>query len=250
MKTLLNYLHFAFAIVMALFLDGLQILLPFIQVVKYAETQNPVTGRMRGLAGGMVFSKWNGMNTMRSYNANPQPSNTPKQLNQRAKFKLVQEFMSKALPIVRIGFAAFQIRQTAFNEAMSRALNNSVTGTPEIPTLDYPSIQVSDGSLIDLGEVTSVAEAGGHVVVEWTRDDDSGNGSANDPVYVLLVAPNMPFAVVSLGTIVSGAGVADLTVPADWDTEEVHVYIYKAGTELSGTVKSPSQYGGSVQIAV
>jgi len=244
-KNLFKLLHFSWFILAAIMLSAVKLVSPFHQFTTSIVTQNPLIGRARGKGLGAVFSTWFGLNVVRSYNPTPQQSNSPAQLDQRQKFSVVQNLMSKLLLFVRDGFSAFQQGQTAFNEAMSRNIKSAITGTYPNYTIDHSKLSLSDGSLIDLGAVTINGEDPLEVVGTWERTAAEGNASVNDKVTMVVYCDEMPFALYSDPSIVRLDGEAVLAIPADWTPFDKYVH-FKAGSELSGTVKSPSQYGGMI----
>ena len=61
----------------------------------FAVTQNSIIGRTRGKVGGVVFSKWRGLNTLRSKPESVKNPKSPGQLFQRKKLTLLVELYRK-----------------------------------------------------------------------------------------------------------------------------------------------------------
>ncbi len=244
-KAIFKVLHFTWFILAAMMMSAIKILSPLHQFELSIVTQNPLIGRARGKGMGAVFSTWFGLNVVRAYNPNPQQSNSPAQLEQRQKFSVTQELMSKLLFFVRDGFVAFQHGQTAFNEAMSRNLKNAITGAYPNYEIDHSALSLSDGPLIDLGNVSINEGTPNKITCAWDRITAVGNGSLNDSVTCVIYCAERDFAVYSPANLVRSDESIDISVPTDWSTLDKIVH-FKAGSELSGTVKSPSQYGGII----
>jgi len=237
------------AIVILFSLSLITLFSPFHQFTTSIVSQNPLIGRARGKGMGAVFSTWKGLNVIRAYNPTPQQSNTTAQLDQRQKFSVIQSMMSKCLLFVRKGFELFQDGQTAFNEAMSRNILGAITGAYPNYAVDYPSVQLSDGTLIDLGTVAAADGGGALATVTWDRIAASGNGSVNDTINVIVFNPSKPFAISDFSSALRSAGIREIQCPADWVGDSIYLYIF-ATSELSGTVKSPSQYAGTLILGV
>jgi len=246
MKKIISLLVWTFRAFSFLIVVALQLINPFHQFIRMAVTQNPITGRMKGQAGGMVFSKWFGLNTMRAYNPNPQKSETTKQLAQRQKFTIIQEVLSPALVFVRKGFELFTQGKTAFNVAMSKNLKSAITGAYPNFAVDYQKLVLSEGTLKDLGEVSDTAVSGHKVHCEWTRDGSDGDCDESDQVNICIMNTDTKEAVVAMGKGPRADGETTITVPASWIGDSC--VVIKAGSELSGTVKGPSQPTPPIQI--
>ncbi len=244
-NTFFKLMHFSWFILAAFMMSAVKLVSPFHQFSLSIVTQNPLIGRARGKGLGAVFSTWFGLNVVRAYNPSPQQSNTPAQLEQRMRFSLVQSLMSKLLFFVRDGFVAFQDGQTAFNEAMSRNLKNCITGTYPNLAIDNALISLSDGPLIDLG-IVEAEESPLHTISgTWSRDTAEGNGSLMDKVTMVVYCEEEKFAIYSDPSCVRQDGQVDVVIPESWASFDKYVH-FKAGSELSGTVKSPSQNAGKV----
>src|SRR5690606_24034661 len=102
------------------------------------KTQNcEIMGRIkRGILGGfsgkvanVVGSSWRGISYIKALPQSVANPRTPKQLNQRAKFLAVSQFLRPNAAMVAIGFRGFATGMTGRNAAFSYLIQNAVTGT-------------------------------------------------------------------------------------------------------------------------
>lgn len=131
-----------------------------------AVIQNPVIGRAKQQAGGMVFSTWKGKNVMRAKPiavANPK---TEAQEIQRAKIAYLAKFAASLRPMYEIGLKSEAVGQSEWNAFSKNNLPLVTTsGVPPVGEIDWSQLITSKGVLQQNVVVDTVAKSGGNVVV-------------------------------------------------------------------------------------
>jgi hypothetical protein len=147
-----------------------------------AVTQNPLTGRTKGKYANAVFTKWKGLNVLKSKPLEVRNPQTAAQTAQRVKFNLILQFFRNIASVVNLGFKQYTSDMSAYNKFMSTNLliDGITSGDPQ--AIDYSKIIVSKGTLTGLSDLTlGVISAGsGNSGVTWTDNSGQGNALATD----------------------------------------------------------------------
>jgi hypothetical protein len=203
-----------------------------------------ILGGFSGKVGTVVGSKWKGIFTMRIYVPKIADPKTPAQLEQRAKFSLMNGFLKPLTSFLRIGFKSLAIKKTAYNAAMSYNLENAITGVYPAYTVDYTKAMVSSGQLP--GALNPAATSTVAAEVEYTWDDNSwdAGADASDKAMLVVYNPERKLSVSFVGGNARDNGTQILTLPAIFSGDEVKCYI--SFGNAAGSVVSDSQFVSSV----
>lgn len=152
-----------------------------------AITQNPIIGRATGQAAGMIFSTVKGKNIIRAKAVSVKPSNTPRQVAQRAAMAAVVSIYGALRPVCQIGFRAYSSTRNAYNMFSSYALSNAFDFTDlEAVTFDPSALQIAKGSISPVAfEVTGSAL--GALTVTWPSAVTGANQSLTDVLYLAVI---------------------------------------------------------------
>lgn len=204
-----------------------------------------ILGNFYGKVGTVIGSKWKGIKYMRSL---PDPSSKPpsqRQLDQRGKFRQGSSFLQPLGPVIRVGFRNQQKNQTPTNAALSDLLVNAMSGTAPDFMVNYERLKIAKGVLT--GPRKAHAELN-EELIEFTWDDNTGEGDAEDNDQVLLAAiSDTAWPLYSVGQFTRDAGSGSLTVPEGVSGSIFHCYLAFAGTGDRNQV-SNSIYLGEVEI--
>ena len=88
-----------------------------------------ILGGFSGRVGTVVGATWNSVHYMRALATSVKNPRTDKQLSQRTKFAKTLAFLRAITPYVRIGYAGYAKKQTAFNAAMSYIMRKALSGS-------------------------------------------------------------------------------------------------------------------------
>ncbi len=112
-----------------------------------SQSQNPLTGNMKGSMGNFVTTSRAGENYVRIKAFNPKDANTPAQQLQRKSFKLIGEEYRTFGGIIDEGFPEKQSGQSSYNLFIAANLPEAIDKSCAEPVIDYSKLLVSNGSL-------------------------------------------------------------------------------------------------------
>lgn len=246
MKTLIKALHFLAIILVATVYNAIQLTSPGYSPVSFAIVQNPITGDTRGAFSTAIFSKWFNKFTMRSKPVSVRQKNSPAQLDQRAKFALVQHLCSSLLTAIRNGFSEYAIEFSAYNEAMSRNLIGAISGSSPNFAIDYENVQLSDGSQAPVPDAAVTSPSAFNLLVQWSDNSAEPNAEAADPVTIAVYCSEFDYAVYNSGALTREAESVEIGVPLSWGGKRVQVYAI--ASDISTKVKSITIHAGEVVV--
>ncbi|HEY3372252.1 MAG TPA: DUF6266 family protein [Prolixibacteraceae bacterium] len=205
-----------------------------------------ILGGFSGKVGTVIGSVWKGICTMRALATSVSQSDSPAQLEQRARFKAVIEFLQPLTAFLRIGFKNQAIKMTQFNAAMSYNLDNALTGAYPVFDIDYSKAMVSRGNLAVALNPVAAAVAGVGIDFTWEDNSMSAGALPNDKVLLVVYNPAKQLAItVEAGnTRVSGA--QSVNLPSFFEGDEVQCYIGFQNAKQSAV--SNSQYVSSLVV--
>jgi hypothetical protein len=194
------------------------------KLIKMATIKQGILGGVSGKVGTVVGANWKGINYIRSLPAHVTNPRSDGQLNQRNKFGLVLHFLQPITGFIRVGWKQYAHRQTAFNAAMSYTLRNAITGT-------YPNYLIDPGKvLVSVGRLTPAVGASatsddGVINIVWEDNSNVGNAKPTDKAMIAVINVAKSEAVCETAGAARTSGGQDISVPADWDGDEVEVFL-------------------------
>ncbi len=212
-----------------------------------AKIKNGILGGISGTVGNVVGGRWRGIDYIRSKPTSVKNPNTEAQRNQRSRFRLVVQFLSKIKPLITIGFKNGSRNRTAINHATSVNLREAITGT-------YPDLEINPEALIvAMGDLqgTSQAEVDlttpGSATITWLNESGVGNASDQDGVMVLIYNSDKDEVIYKLNGAIREDESMQLVIPASWSGDAVSGYIsFRSET---GRQVSDSLYLGTENMA-
>lgn len=214
--------------------------------VLFATTQNPITGRMAGKYGPAVFTTWKGLNVMKTKPETVRNPQTIKQVDQREKFTLIQNFASACLALVKVGYRDLAIHMSEFNACIADNLPDAIEGTSGSWARDYSELKLSQGTLVNQVGASITFLAQGTFAIDWTDNDGTGNALTTDEAYVLALIEGSDLATkvkYVLGAVTRSSEQAAPVIPVDWVGETVHCYIFFRSAD--GAIISDTEYVGT-----
>lgn len=189
-----------------------------------AQTKDGILGGFSGKVGSVIGCKGKTGYYVRAcpqHVSNPQ---TARQQTHRGKFAVAMRFARVLTPFLRVSYLEFAGGGQPFHAAVSSFLKNAVVETAEGLGIDFEKALVSRGSLTSVRQV-EVTQADDMITYTWT--DNSGEGNATLTDVTLLVAFNKTrwVAIYSDATASRSDEKAELSIPTDWDGDELAVYI-------------------------
>ena len=131
-----------------------------------------------GRVGNVVGYYRNGKYYLRAAPSQMKHPDTPQQLAQRMRFRLILEFLSPFSNFLRIGFGAYATGRTAFNAAMAYNLRHAISGSYPDLTVDPAKVRISQG-LLPAGDEVNLSVSNNTLHFTW---QNSGKGNSGDKV--------------------------------------------------------------------
>lgn len=190
-----------------------------------AKLSSGILGGISGKVGNVVGGRWRGIDYIRSKPASVKNPNTEAQQKQRTRFRLIGRFLSKAGPVIRLGFLKRRQNRTAFNEAMAVNLREAVSGTFPDLSIDPEKLTLCRGDLAGSSSYSLDLSTPEQAVINWSNDGTSANGSSDDAVLTLLYNIEKEDVIYRLNSAVRDDESAQMQIPASWSGDTVAGYI-------------------------
>ena len=206
-----------------------------------------ILGGFRGTVGTVVGSSWRGIDYIRSKSASRNSTPSEKQLEQRAKFKMVSDFLNTISGLLKVTFASFAVNQTARNNALDYTLENAVTGIYPNVSLDFSQVLVARGSkLPNASNVAASSAAAGKVTYNWLDNSGIGGATATDKAIMVVHCPELKQTVYNMAGPARNALTGELNVP-EFAGKQVHSWL--SFITEDGKHVATSLYTGSMNVA-
>jgi hypothetical protein len=149
-----------------------------------AKLSHGINGPFSGKVGTVVGYLWKGIPVMRGLPSERKKPFTPNELNQQAKFRLMNRFLRPVNGLLNVTFAHLAVQMSAFNKAFSYNIKNATKGFGPDLAIDYDMALLSRGDLPKVESSTVQLSSPG--ILQFTWSDNSGKGKArdNDKVFV------------------------------------------------------------------
>lgn len=163
--------------------------------------QPGVLGEFKGSIGPVVGATWKGKAYMR---IRPRKSTIPRsqaQLEQQAKFSLLQGFLLSMRGVVMLGFKDNAIQMTGINSAYAYNYKHAITGIYPAFALDYSKVLVSAGRLLIAVDVVVAATGNGMLKFSWMDNSGKAMANANDKCMIVVYCPECKLSIyITTGT--------------------------------------------------
>jgi hypothetical protein len=196
-----------------------------------ATVKPGIVGNFNGKIGEVVLSRWKDTNVGKS---TPRKSTKPPklaQLDQRARFGLVNKFFGSISKVVSAGYQREKSNRTKMNIAVSYHLEKAVTGTYPNYVLDYSKILISDPdpkNSIDDGIATEVVPGEKNTFkISWfAADMGFGNSKPTDNAYFLFYSPVQEKFILFPGPAIRSSLTHTVRLPRIFEGEKLHGYMF------------------------
>jgi len=206
------------------------------------KAKDPIFGGFSGRMGNVVGCLRHGKYYLRTLPEKVNQPDTPKQMAQRLRFRLVLDYLTPFSGFLKIGFGGYATGKSAYNAAMSYNLKHALTGAyPEL-AVDPGKILLCHGLLPQVAEQSLTAEAG-KLVFRWQPTPDS---NPNDSVILLTFCPDLKVANWIMHPAKRGDGTVEIEIPAGWDDKPVRGYLSFYDLRLLSSAIKPEYISDSV----
>ncbi|MGY4385224.1 hypothetical protein ACVWYN_002262 [Pedobacter sp. UYP24] len=192
------------------------------------------TGTVFGKVGKTVSYMLNGKNVIRNIGrTNKQPS--VKQLADRQKIKLANEFLQPIIPFIKVGFK-FAVEGTdknAYNEGMSQIKKNAIIGEYPNQRIDYSLVKISSGTL-ESALNPKIQKLVNGVQFTWDIPSDLSWSLKRDRAMVMIYFPETHKAIYFLNSALRSEGSDFIELPENILNQNFEGYIsFIAGDSAS-----------------
>ncbi len=208
-----------------------------------------IFGSFSGRVGNVVGANWRGIDVLRKRpRKKPGRVGTAAQLEQRAKFAMVVQFLNPIKEVVGAYFSKDTKTKSRFNLATGYNLKNAlVEGPGNTFELDYSKVLISKGELRGLEGGAVAAAAGNLLDVSWADNSGQGSAAATDIVVAVVYSPSLDlFQMYNPSTATRGDAAVQLALPAFYNATEVHVWATVLSSDRK--VTAVSTYMGTVTV--
>lgn len=209
-----------------------------------AKINKSILGILNGKLGDVVFFQRNGKTYVRSLGVPRKSTITIAQQQQRARFRIVADFLSTLKDLVKITFSKNAKRMTAMNEATAWIYKNGLKKDPQHFALDYPNILVSKGDLYPAANPVAFSMFQGTIDFGWTNNSDGYRASPEDRSILVAHCPSLNKTIFTISDSTRSGCFATLKA-YDFEGQEVHTWIAFINGEK---LVSNSEYAGQVSV--
>lgn len=211
-----------------------------------ARLTNGPNGSIEGKFGSVSAYRWRGEQVIRSLPRKRTGPPTLKELTNRDKMRVMQNFLRYIIDFIRLGFKveAGVKNMSAFNVAMSYNKKNAIQGEYPALSIDYMKLLVSKGTLPPPVAPT-VSFADNTLNFTWKKQQDEEK--RRDRVLLLAFYEDMRFNNMLLGGAYYSEGAESLPFPAMPDEKGLKIHSYVAFIDDMHDAISDSVYCGVIE---
>ena len=156
-----------------------------------AKLSQGINGPFSGKVGAVVGYTWKGIPVMRGRPSARTKPFTSKELNQQAKFRIMNRFLRPANSLLNVTFAHLAVRMSAFNKAFSYNIKNAITGVAPNLAIDYTMALISRGDLPNADSPAVTSPSAGLLQFTWNDNSGKGNAKATDKAFVAVYSEEL-----------------------------------------------------------
>lgn len=191
-----------------------------------ARVSNPLIGKSRNKIGGVVFSSWKGINTLREKPATVANPKTPAQRAQRSAFAQMVAMGRAILGAIQISFRQRAVQMSEFNAFMRLNLDEAFTISGATATFDPTKLVGASGTLLGFDSLAFVSVSGRTADYDWTDNSGQSGANASDTVHAVIVsADGLNIAHVDTGALRNEEN-ASVVIPGTWNITGARVAMY------------------------
>ncbi|HEY2350034.1 MAG TPA: DUF6266 family protein [Puia sp.] len=206
-----------------------------------------INGPVSGKVGNVVGYLLHDIPVVRGLRKRKRKKFSEKELNQQARFTIMNRFLVPEKDLLNITFAHLAFRMKGFNKAFSYNVKAAILGFCPDLSIDYSMVLMSRGDLTK-AESPSVAVSGAEkLLFTWTDNTGKGKASATDKVFAAVHEPVLGWWMDKMDLATRSAGECELALKAGvFEGRSLHVYLGFVAAE--GNDASDSVYLGMVNV--
>jgi hypothetical protein len=218
-----------------------------------ARIETGILGGFSGRIGNVVSCLRHGKYYLRTIPVKVNHPNTEKQLAQRMRLSLVQQFLKPISKFIHLGFGAYTDGRSAYNAAMSYNLEHALTGSYPSLSIDFAKARVSRGNLPGTPNATMQQTGTNEITVTWENVAGAKGAKDSDLAVVLLFDPITKYVASFTNAGKRTDGQAHFILPENTTNKKLYGYLcFINEAVLAGKLKpeniSDSCFCGVVEI--
>jgi len=212
-----------------------------------------INGPFSGKVGTAVGYMWNDIAVIRARPRKRRKPFSDKELNQQARFTLMNEFLIPVKNLLNISFAHLAYRMSGFHKGFSYNVKAAILGIRPDLSIDYPRVLLSRGDLAKAESATATAISSHTLQFNWANQSETGNARESDQVYVAVFSSEKKrwFYRLNVATRNTGSFTLELKEvmldPSPFEGKLLQTYIGFMAAD--GKDASESVYTGTVNMA-
>lgn len=206
--------------------------------------QKGILGGFRGTVGTVVGATWRGMDILRSRPRKSSKPPTAAQLEQRAKFGLISQFLRPMRPVLRSFFGQPASERSRSNLATSYHIRQALMGNYPDFEIDFQKVVVSKGELTRLENPVLTPAAQAVLQIFWTDNTGEGQAKTDDLLFVVVYNQTRRDSRYKLQAATRATGTYAYNLPDTWIGDKLHFYIGVA--DATSKLWSNSEYFGPI----
>ncbi len=207
-----------------------------------AIIQNPVIGRAKNLAGGMVFTTFNGKNVMKAKAFAYRDKKTPYQIQNRIAFTSASTILQGIRPSFDLLKAFEGALSSPFRQGIntSSAIKKAFSVSDVACTWNGSNLVFGNGSRQKCTLIAVDTPTGHSMSIDWSTTVDPTNSAGTDKLRLILINTTTMESAVIASTVARSVGTATFNSPTAWNVaDEIQVLAGFVSADLSqGSVMS------------
>lgn len=195
-----------------------------------AITKSAPGGAFKGKLDNAVFAPWKGLLTVRSVPKKSSKKAVQSQIEQRAKFALMGQFVARLAEVITMGYQSVSGNVTAHNVALKENLATALIGEYPDYAIDYAKVKLSRTSgsneINGISNVLTTAAINGKVTITWIAEDATRQKTLpTDVLCVIFYNATQKFFMTSGKAAIRSALTTSVRIPLEEDTDVIHGWV-------------------------
>jgi Family of unknown function (DUF6266) len=185
---------------------------------------NGINGPFSGKVGTVVGYKWKNKAVMRGLPSQRKRGPSPLQLQQHAKFRLMNAFLNPLVSLLNLTFNNLAFEMTGYNKAFSYNVKNAIAGVYPEYNIDYHMVLISRGDLPNITMPSVTSSEPGILKFSWTDNSGKGKAKPTDMAFVAVFNEEKKQWINKLNLSMRSSGDCSIDVTKLF-AKQVHCYI-------------------------
>jgi len=211
-----------------------------------------INGPFSGKVGTAVGYMWNDVAVIRSRPRKRRKPFSDKELNQQARFALMNQFLIPVKNLLNISFAHLAYRMSGFHKGFSYNVKAAILGIRPGLSIDYPRVLLSRGDMAKPESATVLALSPNTLQFNWIDQSGTGNARETDQLFIAVYSSEKKRWLYRLNVATRNAGSFTLELkkvlldPSPFEGKPLQTYIGFLAAD--GKDASDSVYTGEVNM--